>query len=345
MRHGCWAVTAAIAFALALAGCVRDGARPEPAATPSPTPTPPPGTRWRKLGDPGSVAAVQFVNPQVAWAAGGGNFVRRSEDGGKTWAAPKAEPSTRNRNVSELVSVSFVDPRFGFLGGSFGVFKTEDGGDSWVPVMPFFHDSGPPPPTMRAFVKFRDYENGVVVWLGELHRTTDGGKTWTKAPLGAGEFRVLGMIGNEFAVLTDAHLWKSKPDDTWGEVLLPTAFKPDLHNPPYGAFHFLDDKNGWVFNEGKLYRTVDGGTKWIDQVPDRRGGDGHIVRFIDPARGWVVGKGYFKATRTGGATWEDVPHGGNLYQERDRPTGMQILDAANVYVYGGSDGLHQWEAP
>lgn len=339
-------VAYAAAIALGLLGCEVGAPRPAPLPTPSPTPTPAPGTRWRPLGNPGNgVAAVQFVNPQVAWAVGGSNLVRRSEDGGQTWAAPKALPSSFNPNVSAFGTVSFVDPRLGFLGGSYGVFKTEDGGESWSRVQPFDHDNGPPPADQQAYVKFRDHQHGVVYWRGQLHRTMDGGATWQASPIGEGGFRALGMIGNEFAVLTDATLWKSKPDGSWGEVALPVAFKPGLHNDPNGAFHFLDDQHGWVFHDGTLYRTVDGGRAWIEQTPDHRGGEGAIVRFIDPARGWVLGKGYFKATRTGGATWADVPYGGNLHQERDRPAGMQILDAAHVYLYGGTVGLSQWEAP
>lgn len=345
MNHVKAACALACLLALGLPACELPGARPEPTPSPSPSPTPAPGTRWEPLGSPGEIADLQFVSAQVAWAAGGGGLIRKSEDGGRTWAAPKAEPSTFNRNVSDFATVSFVDPRFGFLGGSFGLFKTEDGGDSWTPVAPFFHDNGPPPYGNQVLVRFRDYEHGVVVHGGELHRTTDGGKTWAKTPLGLGAYRAIGMIGAEFAVLTDANLWVSKPDGGWGEILLPTAYKEGLHNDPYGAFHFLDAQHGWVFHKGTLHRTVDGGENWTEQVPDHRGGEGSVVRFIDPARGWVIGKGYFKATRTGGATWEDVPHLQNFHQDRDRSRGIQILDAANVYVYGGSWGLRRWVAP
>lgn len=162
MKRTFWAAGAAIA--LGLAACdLGDRTRPEP--TPSPTATPAPGTNWQPLGSPGpgGVAALQFVTPQVAWAVGGDNRVVRTQDGGQTWAAPKAMPSVGIPTLASWASVSFVDPRFGFVGGTYGLYKTEDGGDTWTNVPPFSHDNGPPPGDRTALVRFRDYEHGVVV--------------------------------------------------------------------------------------------------------------------------------------------------------------------------------------
>jgi photosystem II stability/assembly factor-like uncharacterized protein len=331
-------------IALGLLGCELDGARaPEP--TPSPTPTFAPGTRWELVGTPdGQVEVVTFVNPDVAWGAGDSNTIQRSVDGGKTWAAPKALPSTWNKNVSQFVSVSFVDPRFGFVGGSYGVFKTEDGGDSWAPVPPFVQENpGPPAYDSFAHVRFRDYEHGVVVdGTQQLQRTEDGGKTWKAVPLAAAA-RQLGQIGSALAVLTDAGLLKEAPDGTWTTIALPTAFRAEGHTEAYSAFHFLDDQNGWVSGAGALWRTADGGKKWIRLQAEE--GAGLAVRFADAARGWSLGKYAMYATRNGGATWDKVPDIWISSRTSDLRPDFQILDPTHVYAFGGDFGIRRLVGP
>ena len=341
MRHV--AAAAGVLMAFMALGCALGGPGPAPAETPTPAPSAPPGARWEVIASPAiKMEALDFVNAQDAWAVGDSNDVLRSSDGGLTWAAPQALPSSFNPNVSYFESVSFVDPRFGFLGGSYGVFKTTDGGASWARVQPFDHANGPPPVDQRAFVRFRDYEHGVVVWQGQLHRTTDGGATWTASPLGAGTFRRLGMVGSEFAVLTDAKLWVSKPDAGWGEIPLPTGFDEGRHNPAYADFCFLDAQNGWVSGNKRLSRTTDGGVTWTPLA-----GVGEVERlfFLDAARGWILNRREWKATRTGGATWVDVPYQAYGGDSRNVPWGIEAANPDHVFVFTGTGVLRRWIAP
>jgi hypothetical protein len=54
---------------------------------------------------------------------------------------------------------------------------------------------------------------------------------------------------------------------------------------------FADENNGWVVaNNGRIYRTTDGGDHWAMES-DINGNSLFGIRFADPKRGWAVGTG------------------------------------------------------
>ena len=81
---------------------------------------------------------------------------------------------------------------------------------------------------------------------------------------------------------------------------------------------FVNDKNGWYGNgAGKLYRTMDGGLTWQEQL-SKPGTFVRTVGFVDAQRGFMgnVGTDYYPGvtdtdplyeTRDGGVTWSVVP--------------------------------------
>jgi photosystem II stability/assembly factor-like uncharacterized protein len=83
------------------------------------------------------------------------------------------------------------------------------------------------------------------------------------------------------------------------------------------AISFIDDKRGWYGNGlGRIYRTVDGGTRWT-KIWEKRGTYVRALEFADENLGFLgnVGPGYFPdvkdtqpiyVTRDGGSTWEPV---------------------------------------
>ncbi len=88
------------------------------------------------------------------------------------------------------------------------------------------------------------------------------------------------------------------------------------------AISFIDDKRGWYGNGlGRIYRTVDGGTRWT-KIWEKRGTYVRALEFADEKLGFLgnVGPGYFPdvkdtqpvyVTRDGGSTWEPVEASGS----------------------------------
>ena len=81
---------------------------------------------------------IQFLDERRGWAAGSGNVIVRTTDGGKSWE--------RLRLPLELgyIQVRFYDSRVGYVGGSTGYRKRD----------------------------------GETVWGVAILRTTDGGRSW-----------------------------------------------------------------------------------------------------------------------------------------------------------------------
>ena len=183
------------------------------------------GTTLTPVFDSASVASVGAVavsqdDPNLVWVGTGennnrqssswGDGVHRSTDGGVTW---KPMGLRESRQIARIV----LDPRnpdvvyvaaLGDLwrpGGERGVYKTTDGGTSWTRVL----DGGP---DAGATELVMDPRNPLVLYAAlyqrrrasfgfngggpasGLHKTTDGGRTWTRLAGGLPE-GPMGRIG------------------------------------------------------------------------------------------------------------------------------------------------------
>lgn len=99
------------------------------------------GSTWSPLPDPcGAIRSVHFVSPDLGYAVfggspvtleaglpavGGGGSLLKSTNGGRTWAPVPGAPS-------QVQSVCFSDPADGFLATLGRLWRTTDGGETWV---------------------------------------------------------------------------------------------------------------------------------------------------------------------------------------------------------------------
>ncbi len=227
------------------------------------------GTTWSGVFDKQPVASIGAVavwqrNPEVVWVGTGeansrnssswGNGVYRSRDGGATWEHVGLEAT---RSIGRVV----IDPRdsntvyvaaLGRLWGANperGVYKTTDGGRTWVHALAVDSRTGavdlvmdPADPRvlyaalwtrMRTPWSFRSGSAS-----GGIFRTRDGGRTWTR--LRDGLPAETGRIGLD--------VWRAHPDVVYAVV----------GSDEGGHLEEMEDKS----RSGGVFRSVDGGDHW-----------------------------------------------------------------------------------
>lgn len=117
------------------------------------------------------VSGVMYVG---AWSVENNEAgdVFRSTDGGKTWAPLK---DLHGKSVRAL-AISVSNPKVLAVGALDGVFRTQDGGNSWERISPPNH------PEIKNIESVAvDPKDPDVVYAGTWHlpwKTADGGKTW-----------------------------------------------------------------------------------------------------------------------------------------------------------------------
>lgn len=170
------------------------------------------GTRTCHLWD------VHFVDADLGWAVGVSQrpndplergIVFRTVDGGRSWK--QIDKGVENAGV--IFAVEFVSRSTGFAASNTGVWKTTDGGESWILV----YESK----AEQLFdVALTDREVWAVGSNGTIVSSKDSGKTWNKGLLPAdlaefwfgritadpsGRLWVLGGFSGENVVLTSSN--------------------------------------------------------------------------------------------------------------------------------------------
>ena len=217
------------------------------------------GTTWTPIFDNQSVYAVGVVeiapsNEKIIWVGTGennaqrsvafGDGVYKSTDGGATWANMGLKNSGHISQIwihpddPDTVLVAAQGPLWSD-GGDRGLFKTTDGGASWVQILSIDAHTG-----INEFVVHPDnfdeiiassYQRRRHVWVlinggpgSGIHRTIDGGETWGEITGGL-------------------------PRDDMGRIGL--AMAPSNPNTVYAIIEGQPDERG-------VYRSSDFGQNW-----------------------------------------------------------------------------------
>jgi len=209
-------------------------------------------------------------------------------DGGATWNAVNAGVAT-NALISDIAAVDgntafIVTAPFSGSGSANGIWKTTDGGATWVSQPSFGSTSN----SFANQIYFWDADNGFaagdpVEGKFEMYKTSNGGATWTAvagapAPLGGqgGEFSYTGIkhvVGDNIWLGTDqGRLLRSNDRGTTWEAFFSPAIDFGAVTTPgsTGSFAFADANNGLLITvdndtNAVLYRSTDGGENW-DEV-------------------------------------------------------------------------------
>jgi photosystem II stability/assembly factor-like uncharacterized protein len=271
--------------------------------------------------------AVAPSDPSILWLGSGeannsrstywGDGVYKSNDAGQTWTNMGLEES---HHIGRIV-IHPLNPDVVYvaaLGHLYsenperGLYKTADGGKTWAKVLDVSVDgravgvvdvvmdpSAPDTLYAAAYDKFRRPWTWGIGGAGSgIHKTVDGGKSWTKLTNGL-PGGILGRIG--------LAIYAKNPKIIYAEI--ENANKPGMSVEDRWK-EILEGRSSAGMIDGEIYRSDDAGETWTKVSPEKRsigGNPGYyygqiIVDPNDPDVVYVLSVGVL-ATRDGGKTW------------------------------------------
>ncbi|MHB8839642.1 MAG: WD40/YVTN/BNR-like repeat-containing protein, partial [Gemmatimonadaceae bacterium] len=242
------------------------------------------GATWQPIMDREGAYSIAFItidprNPNIVWVGTGennsqrsvayGDGVYKSEDNGRTWKNVGLKQSEHIGKIvvdptnSDVVYVAAQGPLWS-AGGDRGLYKTTDGGKTWEQVLKISDNTGvtdvvvdPRNPKVVIASSYQRRRHFFTLIDGgpesAIHRSTDGGKTWTKVTTGLpGE--ELGRIGLAISPVN--------PDIVYANV--------EAANRKGGIYRSDDNGVTWEkradYNQGSMYY----GLVWTDPVDVNR---------------------------------------------------------------------------
>jgi photosystem II stability/assembly factor-like uncharacterized protein len=302
--------------------------------------------KWTKLSTepyPGKQDDICFVNEMQGWYVNGYGKIYQTADGGQTWEKQIEQKGTFFR------CIAFTDSLTGFAGtvgtdyfpnvtDTIPLYKTKDGGKSWVPVS----YKGPVVKGLCAIdvvkeqyinhgnidYKHHIYAVGRVGSPANMMVSHDGGETWQSHSMQTDckmlfDIKMFNSKEGIACAATDESIssshalilqtkdggvtWKnvyesSRPFETTWKVSFPTRKTGYVTIQSYNP-----DAN---VKQQRIAKTTDGGNTWTEMnlVEDAQAREFGIA-FITEEHGFVgtMNSGY--ETKDGGKTWEPVSMG------------------------------------
>lgn len=305
------------------------------------------GITWQALFENEGSYALGVVeidpsNPDIVWVGTGennaqrsvanGDGVYRSIDGGKTWQNMGLKDSGHisqiwiNSEDSDTVLVAAQGPLWND-GGDRGLYKTTDGGKTWTKILEIDEHTGVNEfvvdPSNHDNIVVSTYQRRRHVWVlinggpgSGIHRTTDGGASWTEVKSGLPSKDDMGRIGLSmapsqpntlYAIIeaSDAEKGTYRSDNfgvTWrkqsGHITTSPQYYNELvvdpNNPDrvfsLDTFSSVSEDGGKSWSRlSAQYRHVDDHALWINPNNSSHmymGGDGGIYETYDGGNKW-----------------------------------------------------------
>jgi len=308
------------------------------------------GTTWENLSDGyfkvgtiGAVAVSESDNNVLYVGTGEspirgvttsqGDGVWKSTDAGKTWKHIGLKESGQISRIEihpQNPDIAWVAVQGQIWGPNEerGIFRTEDGGDSWEHVLKVGPDTGASDlsldPTNPRILYAAMWNHGRKPWFihsggtdGGIYKSVDGGDNWTKLKGGLPE--MIGKIGVDvsasnpnriYAIIEAEHekggLYRSDDaGETWSLIYGHRV----LHSRAWYYIHItadpVDEDTVYVMNV-PMMKSVDGGKSWTKMTTPH--GD-HHDHWINPNNNKIMinaNDGGATVTFDGGETWSSI---------------------------------------
>jgi photosystem II stability/assembly factor-like uncharacterized protein len=285
--------------------------------------------------------AVDPKRPSIVWVGTGernsqrsvayGDGVYKSEDGGRSWAHVGLKASEHIGRVvidpknSDTVYVAAQGPLWA-PGGDRGLYKTTDGGKTWVQVLKISENTGvsdvvldPRDPDVVVATSYQRRRHFFTLIDGgpesAIHRSTDGGKSWKKVTTGLPD-EPLGRIGLAISPVNPDILyanveaanrkggiyrstdngvtWEKRADYNggamyYGDIYADPANVDRVYIPDV-IFQVSDDGGKTMHALGQRFMHVDNHVIWVDPKNTDHmmiGNDGGLYRSYDRAATWT----------------------------------------------------------
>lgn len=295
------------------------------------------GVSWQPVNMPGNnITAGHFTNAMNGWVQYGGfdnNQVWVTTDGGASW---DLRDPLKHPIISEI---QMLNDQVGFLGSRDFVYKTTDGGNTWVKM----HDN----PAYSILDLYAVNENEI--WTcqtnGFVFYTLDGGNQWQEAdPAIINSNRTNAIYANEQGNVWVAGKYVSLLHSAdngghWSDQI-PNA-KGTMYRP-----HFFNEDIGLAgSSEGVVLRTSNGGGSW-EKIQLATTENFFAVQMVT-AEAMIIGSstGRVFGSLNQGDTWTMI--GENLGQVADlHAFNLQsaILINESGMIYKTDNGGAQWNA-
>jgi photosystem II stability/assembly factor-like uncharacterized protein len=225
------------------------------------------GWTWgNPLPQGNDINGLEFLGSQ-GYAAGKFGTLLKTDDAGSTWTG------LSTGIVQDLSRVRIIDSDSLVFAGGCAVRRSDNGGQSFTRLPWTASDLNCPDPIVSLSFP-TDQVGYLVVKNGNVFRTADGGKTWSRR-----------------TAIPGTQVSGGGPD-------------------PTDVFFTAADAGVATTAGGRVYRTTDGGGSWTLVLQTGKALNG--IYFVDASTGYVVGdsSSAFKTTDAG-ATWADKSLGGS----------------------------------
>ena len=276
------------------------------------------GATWQWIGFDGrrygnNLYSVFFINEYIGFATGLRGRIIKTQDGGKTW---KEHAPTYNM----IGQIAFTSENIGYVRAGNEIFKTTNKGTDWIKLGAPLKDQH-----TRQFDFIND-ETGFAIAggtvgtsgnSGQVYKTTDGGKTWSRAH---SVFEL--MMENIYSIdFVDEKLGFASGGYNWGAVLKTVDGGVNwktVGSYSFGQIQFVNSQIGYARNINnyydRIYKTTDSGETW--QLTFETETDIAAFDFVNESVGYAIGDyGKFYKTVDGGTSWQELKAPYEFYRD------------------------------
>lgn len=297
----------------------------------------------------GYFTSTYFTSPLNGFMTSENNNIYKTTDGGDNWNSQ--ELVTGNSGLSD---VYFLNSDTGYCIGyqeigmdqyNGKIFKTENGGISWIEVATTS--------TRLNEIRFTSDDFGIAVGsYGEIAITKDGGSNWDEQNMGYTFELTSVLFQADTSILIAGNNWGEYPQtavicfspdggNSWNQLMIPDS------GPLNSITKSTDSTLRAVGPEGTLLYSNDFGVSW-ELLSKNIVGEAkwlHAIHFLDTLTGMIVGQGgIVLKTNDGGENWSllETNNYGNIREFCFIDSNILIANT-DFGIYKSIDGGYNWE--